>query len=113
MSSFEERTNNIAQRYKIEDQVNQFKEDLLKIPNVLDVEFNLDGFLDGINYIIFLTKYDIPVQLKNYYSVRREVIRKILEVTEKHGLKRTEDRIEDYGNHFYFVTKCDKTWIQD
>ena len=31
-------------------------------------------------------------------------------LAEKYDLHRTDDRIEDYGAHFYFVFRCGKSW---
>ncbi len=72
------------------------------------VEFDLDGFWDDLNQVIFLTGYDIP--FNTYYSTRRQMIESIVSIAAAHGLTRTVDSIEDYGAHLYFVFSCDKRW---
>ena len=86
--------------------VEELKRDLLAVDGVVDVEFDLDGFWDNMGQVIFLPKYSIPVHSEDYYQRRRAMIVRILEVCAKHGLKRSGDRIEDYGEHLYIVTNC-------
>ena len=82
---------------------------MLKIPCTVGVEFDLDNFED-IPQVIFLVEYDIPVSSDEYYKLRSELRRGVLEVAARHGLRKSEDTIEDYGRHFYFVFYHDKTW---
>ena len=71
-----------------------------------------DGFWDNIPSVIFLPKYSISGE--NYFQRRRKLLNSILKTAAGLGLNRTEDRIEDYGQHFYIVTKMEKgrdeTW---
>ena len=83
---------------------------MLQINGITGVEFDLDGFWSDIYQVIFLTRYDIPVSLNNYYEIRSSVINQVVEIAEGNFLKRTEDRIEDYGEHFYFVFECMEEW---
>lgn len=101
-----ERTLNTAKRFGILDRIEKLEADLLKIDRINRVEFDLDGFYDDLNQVIFVTEYDIPVTLDNYFEVRKQLINDVLRVAKENGLNRTEDRIEDYGAHFYFVTSC-------
>lgn len=97
---------NIAIKYNILDKVEKLQNDLLKINGIIDVEFDLSGFLDDFKQVIFLTKYEVkPYASKEYFTKRKEIVDNILKVIFDNGLKRTEDRIEDYGEWFYFVTK--------
>lgn len=105
-----ERTIKTAKNFSILDRVEKLEKELLEVDGVTEVDFDLDGFYDDITNIIFLTKYDIPVRLENYYEVRKQMVNNILEVASKNGLKRTGDRIEDYGEWFYFVTSCGNRW---
>ncbi len=100
----------IAQKYGIEEKVNKLEKDLLSVNGVVEVDFDLNGFLDNMNQVIFLTKYNIPVGLENYFEVRNKLIEDVVEVASNNGLSRTGDRIEDYGEHFYFVMKTDEGW---
>lgn len=105
-----ERTVKTAERFSIMDKVEKLEKELLEVDGVTEVDFDLDGFYDGIHHVIFLTKYDIPVELENYYEVRKQMVKNILEVASNNGLKRTGDSIEDYGEWFYFVTSCGNRW---
>ena len=95
-----------ADAFGITYRVEELKRDLLAIDGVVDVEFDLDGYWSDIQQIIFLPKYSIPVNLEDYYQRRRTMIARILEVCARHGLTRSGDRIEDYGEHLYIVTDC-------
>lgn len=101
-----EREQRTADAFGITYRVEELKRDLLAVNGVVDVEFDLDGYWSDIHQIIFLPKYAIPVQLEDYYQRRRTMIAGILEVCARHGLTRTGDRIEDYGEHLYIVTDC-------
>lgn len=100
----------IAEKFGIDDKIRKLKSDLLKIPHVIEVDFDLNGFNDDLNQVIFLLKYDIPVGSKNYFGERERLIDRALQTAQQNGLSRTGDSIEDYGEHFYFVTKCDDSW---
>ena len=105
-----EKTLYIAKRFSILNKVEKLEKELLKIKGVVEVDFDLSGFYDDLNQVIFLTKYDIPISIENYCQVRKQLINDVLKVANKNGLKRTEDRIEDYGEWFYFVTSCNDDW---
>lgn len=108
--ALKERTQKIIEQYKLNDKIEKLTEDLLKIPYAVDVEYDLDGFLDNIGDFIFLVKYDIPVSLPDYFKVRQRFVHNVIEVADKHGLRKSGDSIEDYGQHFYFVFYHDKSW---
>ena len=107
-----ERDRNTAVKFGILPLVETLRDRLLALDGVEDVEFDLDGFWDNIPYVIFLPKYSISGE--NYFQRRRELLNIILKTAAGLGLTRTEDRIEDYGQHFYIVTKMEKgrdeTW---
>lgn len=92
-----------AQRFHILERLNKLETDLMEIIGVVSVEFDLDGFYDDLNQVIFLTKYDIPVSDKTYFVKRKALKDAIIETANRNGLVRTEDKVEDYGEHFYFV----------
>ncbi len=96
--------------FGVSDKLEKLEEDLLKIPHITKVDFDLDGFLDDIKQVIFVLKYDIPADTENYFGERNALINSALDVAAYNGLSRTDDAIEDHGEHFYFVTKCDDTW---
>lgn len=105
-----ERTIKTAERFGISEKLQAFESELRTIQGVSDVEFDIDGFYDNIRYVIFLVKYDIPAAIEDYYQRRRELVANCLRIASDNDLSRTEDRIEDYGQHFYFVTRCGETW---
>lgn len=98
-----EREIRTAERFNIMDNVKKLESELLSIDGLKKVEYDLDGFYDDLNQVIFLTRYDIP------YEDRKQFIEQVLEVAKNNGLTKTEDRIEDYGASFYFVFKCDNS----
>ena len=103
-----ERDRKTAEHFGILDRIEQLRTDLMEIGGVIDVDFDLDGFWSDIHQVIFLTEYLLP--LDDYYTARNKMVRNILECAQSHGLSRTGDRIEDYGEHLYFVTAC--PWIK-
>lgn len=99
-----------AKRFNITGKCERLKTALLAIPGVTEVEFDLDGFYDHLQQVIFLTKYDLDPARENYYAARREMLAAIEQAAQTHGLAPTGDSVEDYGEHFYFVRSCDRTW---
>lgn len=108
----DERTLKTAEQFNILNKLQEFEKDLLKIEGVSDIQFDVDGFYDDIYYVILIPKYSIPVELpvNDYFAARREQLNEIFKCCLQHGLKPTEDRVEDYGEHWYIVRKCDATW---
>lgn len=105
-----ERNRRTAQHHGILPLVEKLQADLMAIEGVEDVDFDLDGFWDNIPYVILLPKYNITGD--DYFKRRRVLLTKILYEAENNGLFRTEDRIEDYGQHFYIVTELRKKVTQ-
>lgn len=99
-----ERSRKTAERFFIVDRVERLEHELLAIDGVSDVDFDLDGFYDNLNQVIFLTKYNVYGTDWDYH--KRRIISDVLTVADKNGLKRSGDAIEDYGEHFYFVFHC-------
>lgn len=104
------KTENIAKTFSILSQIKKFEQELLQIDGVVKVEFDLSGFYDNLDQVIFLTKYDIPYAVEDYFKVKKKIISTILKVVKENGLSRTGDLIEDYGEWFYFVTSCKDSW---
>lgn len=99
-----------AIKFNIIDKCKKLEKELLQIEGITEVDFDLDGFYDNMYQVIFVAKYDIPANLDNYFEVRKQLVKEVIQVATNNGLTRTEDRIEDYGEHFYFVFKHDNTW---
>lgn len=102
----------IADKFGITKKVKELETALLKVDYAVEVEFDLSGFYDELGQMIFLVKYDIPVSLSDYYNVLNKFKSDIVSVAREYGLSRTGDRIEDYGEHFYFVFDCDESWSE-
>lgn len=100
------RNRKTAEHHGILHLIEKLQADLLALDGVEDVDFDLDGFWDNIPQVIFLPKYNITGE--NYFIRRRILLTKILQEAEMNGLFRTGDSIEDYGEHFYIVTKLRK-----
>mgnify|MGYP006913125412 CR=1 FL=1 len=101
----DERQRKTAEQFGLTEKIEKLQNDLLKIEYIEDVDFDLSGFYDNINEVIFLTKYNIPVSAENYYKLLLRTIKEILRTAYENDLKQTEDRIEDYGEWLYFVTE--------
>lgn len=108
----DKRTIETAQQFGILNKLQQFEKDLLKIEGISDVEYDIDGFWDDINYVILVPRYSIPAELPidDYFAKRKQQLNEIFNCCLKHDLKPTGDRVEDYGEHWYIVRKCGITW---
>lgn len=96
-----------AERFGVLDKVENLERDLLTIPGVVEVEYDLDGFYDDMRQVIVLTKYCVPMNDYDYFQKRSDILHNVVAIAARHGLSRTGDGIEDYGEHFYFVFSCD------
>lgn len=97
----------IAERYGITPKCESLERDLLKITGATSVEFDLNGFLDNMHEVIVLIGYDFH-KIKGKVRFAVEVIN----TAYLHGLEKSGDRIEDYGEHLYFVFNCDSSWLK-
>lgn len=100
-----------AEAFGMLEKVESLEKDLLKVPGVVEVEFDLDGFYDNLNEVIFVAKYDIPQKGREFLNKAAELKNDVIQTAAKHNLVKSPDGIEDYGNHFYFVfTRKDDQW---
>ena len=97
----------IAERYGIAEKCEMLKHALLNVSGATSVEFDLNGFLDDIHQVIVLVGYDFH-KIKGTMTVVREV----MQASFQHDLKTSGDRIEDYGEHLYFVFNCGPSWLK-
>lgn len=74
---------------------------ILNIPYMTEVDFDAAP-LEG-KQLCVLVGYDIPVGATDYWVLRSDFKRAVIKSAKECGLNRTEDVIEDYGEHFYFV----------
>lgn len=98
-----ERETKTAKRFNCLTLAENIERELLKLPDVVGAEFDLDGM--EYDQFIILTKYDIPgnIPTLDYFRRRRELVNNVISLMSRKGFYKTEDRIEDYGRHFYFV----------
>lgn len=81
--------------------------DLREIKFVTNVDFDIMNYHE-IPQVIFLLEYDIRPERKDYWTARRYVLDAAIEIAKHYDLIKTEDAIEDYGQHFYFVFSASK-----
>lgn len=103
-----------ADRFGILDRLTAFEQALLTIPGVTgsDVDMDLNGWYDSIRQVIIIPGYRIDAHGAAWFQQRREMISKITQTAAAHGLRRTGDPLEDYGEHLYMVYACNDTWPQ-
>ena len=99
----------IAERYGIAEKCASLERDLLSIDGVTSVEFELNGFLDGIHQVIALVGYDYH-KIRSAWSVAGKIVEKALLY---HDLNDSGDLIEDYGEHLYLVFNCGQSWLKE
>ena len=105
-----------AERFGILERCRAFEKDLLGIEDVVPdrsddgIPFDLSGFCDGIFYVIIVPRYDIRANRDDYWEARKRLKERVIALAKKYDLHRTGDRIEDYGEHFYFVFHCGESW---
>ena len=103
-----DRTAATAARFGISEQCAALQRDLLTLPGAVKVEFDLDGFYDHMEQVILLVKFDVAY--RNYFRDLRALRQGVIDTAARHGLTRTPDTIENYGEHLYFVFHHDSTW---
>ena len=104
-----------AKRFGILEKIKSFERDLLNIDSIVydktadGVCFDLDGFYDNLP-IAVVPKYAIDPKRSDYWKARSALLNSVNETAARYDLSRTADRVEDYGEHFYFVFSCGKSW---
>lgn len=106
----DDRHKQIAVEFGILSRCENLEKDLLEIPGVTEVTFDLDGWLSNIHHVIFLTKYSIDPRREDYFQAKRNMRTAIIRTALAHDLTPSGDAIEDYGEHLYFVRQCGKSW---
>ena len=105
-----------AKRFGILERCQAFEKDLLGIEDIVPdkhddgVPLDLSGFYDDISHVIIVPKYAIRADRDDYWEARKRLKERVIALAGKYDLHRTGDRIEDHGEHFYFVFRCGKTW---
>lgn len=115
-----ERDIKTAQRCGILERLQAFEQDLLKITGIVPdkfsggVDFDLSSWFttDYTRYIIVVPQYDIRGNREDYWGARNNLRNAVVDLAEHYDLYRTEDRIGDCGEHFCFVFRCGKSWME-
>lgn len=111
-----ERDIKTAEQFRILERCKAFENDLLQIKDIVPdksddgIPFDLNGFLSDIFQVIIVPKYAILADRDDYWEARKQLKESVIDLAEKYDLYPSGDRIEDYGEHFYFVFTCGKTW---
>lgn len=103
-----DRTAATAARFGISEQCAALQRDLLTLPGAVKVEFDLDGFYDHMEQVILLVKFNVAY--RDYFRDMDALRHGVIDTAARHGLTRTPDTIENYGEHLYFVFHHDSTW---
>lgn len=105
-----ERTIHAASHLGLLEKLQMLESSILQIPGIPEVDFDIDGFWDNIPEVVIVPRYSIPAADPEYYTKRRALLVSILQAAAAHDLTRTEDLVEDMGEHFYIVTRGGDTW---
>lgn len=101
-----------AERFGFLSRAKAFEKSLLEIDGITGdhVDFDLDGWYDGIRQIIIIPSYHIASPGLRWFEDRAAMIERIRQTAALYGLHRTMDSMEDYGEHLYIVFQCNDTW---
>lgn len=109
-----EREKNIAKHFGILERCLDLEKALLSVDGVTpekSADLGIDFDLNSIpSELVIVPKYGIPVSADDYFDRRRKMLMNIIETCKQFGLTRSEDEIEDYGEHYYIVFRCDSSW---
>lgn len=94
----------LAERYGISEKCQRLEQHIMSINGATGVEYDLSGFLDGIKQVIVLVGYDY--RKISFWNLTC----KVAQIALEHDLKASGDRVEDYGEHAYFVFDCEASW---
>ena len=103
-----EEATRIAERYGLTEKCQMLERALHDIAGTTSVDFDLNGFLDGIHPVIVLVEYDWH-KIRSTLSFARETMREAFRL----DLQKSGDRIEDYGKHLNFVFDCGPSWLKE
>ena len=96
----------LADKYGITEHINKLTNDLMAIEGVTDVDYDLDGYNDGMNGPITLVDYALDAKLSasEYFQDVKELLNKIYQVFEDNGVVIEKEETEDNDSYFYFVS---------
>ena len=102
-----------ATRFGFLDWLRSYDEELMKIPDIEKVEYDLDGFFSDIYQVVCIVKYDIGLLRDDYWDARSKLKQSVMNTASSFNLYKTVDKIEDMGQHFYFVFGCTEKWKKE
>lgn len=106
---YDKRAERRAAKLGILDKIQALEKELLEIEGVSDIDFDLDNYAD-LRQVILVPRYNVGMFDDSYYIRRLQQLQMIVSVCRSNGLRDSGDRIEDYGEHWYIVRDCDRTW---
>ena len=89
-------------KFGVLDKMERLERTLLAVPGVKSLEYDLNGFYDDLNEVIFLAEFDPQISIRSKYALKTEIAK----AAKACGLERTGDAVEDFGSYLYFVTDC-------
>ena len=106
---YDTRAEQDAQRHGILNRLERLEEDLMRIDDIVHVEFDIRDYPE-IPYVILIPKYDIRPERDDYWAARSRQKLRIVAVCNEHDLHPTGDPWEDMGEHWYIVRRCGLSW---
>jgi len=106
---------NIAEWFGIDKKVSALVDKLNTMPNVESIDFDLNGYLDRIYEVILIITFRETPESKEmgFYKAKDKFLKDVLKKCKSLGLKRTSDRIEEYGDYSYYIVFDSSSWNAD
>ena len=91
---------------KYTNNLENLKNDLLKIKNVTKIDYDLSLLNEGLKGIIIIIDYKIPNNLQSiqYFKELEQTKKEIFDTIQKHGIKIEFEEFEDNDTYFYIVS---------
>lgn len=91
---------------KYKNNLTNLKKDLLKIKNVVKIDYDLSLLNEGIKGIIIIIDYKIPNNLQGlqYFKELEHTKKKIFDIIKKYGTDIEFEEFEDNDTYFYIVS---------
>ena len=100
----------IAHIYGLTDRIEALEKALLSVKGVTEVTFDLTGYFDNIYQVIVIAKYNLDYSegISDAYNEHSRIQKELVKAARLNQLTRTEDELEDMGEHFYIVFSSSK-----
>ena len=106
---YDKRAEVLAAKFGILDKMQNLENALLDIDGISEIKFDIDNYPD-LRQVILIPRYEVRSCCDSYFIRRRSQLEQIISTCLEHGLCGSGDMIEDYGEHWYIVRDCDRTW---